>query len=97
MSFDPKEFIELASSLNGDKLLTNISEEAIKRTIIGRAYYGAFLYARNKVGYQIDKTGNVHYKVAQLFTDKIDMTEQKIGKYLGELHDFRKTADYKQR
>ena len=55
--FDPVDFYHLAS-----KLHTDASDESTLRSSVSRAYYAAFLWAREKAGVT-SQSGNIHEKV----------------------------------
>lgn len=59
MAFNPVDFYHLAGWLFAQQ---NPHDEARARAIISKAYYGAFLEARNKAGIT-DKSPGVHKKV----------------------------------
>ncbi len=59
MSFNPVDFYRLVGWLYAQQ---SPHDEARARTIISRAYYGAFLEARNRAGIT-DKSADVHKKV----------------------------------
>lgn len=59
MAFNPVDFYHLAGWLYAQQ---NPHNEARARAIISKAYYGAFLEARNKAGIT-DKSSGVHKKV----------------------------------
>lgn len=59
MAFNPVDFYHLAGWLYAQQ---NPHDEARARAIISKAYYGAFLEARNKAGIT-DKSSGVHKKV----------------------------------
>lgn len=88
MSFDPKEFLNIACQLPKDT-------EATIRTCIGRAYYAAFLFARErtkqKFGIQYPKSGAAHQKVSIVLGNN-GLTGSKIQ--LDTLRNERHKADY---
>jgi len=88
MNFDPRDFISISKELkNGDS-------EAHIRSMIGRAYYGAFGYAKSKIDFY-DESLSVHFKLIELLKKSIYPNQQRAGKILEELHKTRKKADYK--
>ena len=99
---DPKEFLTLAEALLRGTRASNDGAfaEAIHRTIVGRAYYAAFLRARK---YMQEKHGDPHkYSRSDVHTkllaDPEDRgatgDEQKAGRKLRRLKRRRTTADY---
>lgn len=93
MSFNPTDFLKIADSLLKDKKYDNA---AVYRTVIGRAYYGCFLYTRNNLGLQNwqprkgGKKGDIHYIVIMTLKSK----DQKKGDFLWSLRNKRNKADY---
>ena len=65
MPFDPIDFYYLAGWLY---LQSSPHDEARARAIVSRAYYGAFLAARNRAGIG-DKSSGVHKRVHQYYTN----------------------------
>ena len=59
MAFNPVDYYHLASWLYAQN---NPHDEARTRAVIAKAYYSAFLEARNRAGI-VDKTAVVHKKV----------------------------------
>ena len=93
MSFKPTDFLSIAEDLVKDK---DYDHAAGYRTIIGRAYYGCFLYARDGLGLQNwqptkdKKRGEIHREVITLLKSK-DSTR---GDFLSKLRWKRNNADY---
>jgi uncharacterized protein (UPF0332 family) len=91
----PKDFIPFA-----EKLLASATEAdpAAMRTIVSRAYYGAYLQARIVLtetwGQPPFRGGNEHLFVQQLFLNCQVLEGKEIGKLLQSLHERRKDADY---
>ena len=51
MTFDWKEYLNLARILNGEEDTEPLTREAAARSGVSRAYYAAFCYARDKLGF----------------------------------------------
>jgi len=83
--FDPRRFLEFSKEL----FQTDFSndDEAKYRTINGRCYYAAFLYAIEQLGLEPEAT---HRKVQ----DKVMNLDRKLGKELTYLWIYRLGADY---
>jgi uncharacterized protein (UPF0332 family) len=97
MSFDWLEYLNVAKEL-ASVTTTPASQEAKLRAAISRAYYAAFIKARNhlrdKEGYSIPRTGNSHRFVSQQFVSSSDAVRQSIADKLSRLKAYRKQADY---
>lgn len=88
MAFDPRTFINVSKDLqSGDT-------EAHYRSIINRAYYGAFGYIRNKLSIFVE-SGSVHQEVIKTLANSESINKKKISKRLEALFKKRKDADYK--
>lgn len=87
MSFKPVDFYYLAGWLY--KQQTSYSE-ALTRTVISKAYYGAFLEARDKAGIT-DKSPGVHQKVHDYYSKAGKLA---LANRLDELRIKRNEADY---
>jgi len=87
--FDPSDFYKLAKSLLSNFKLYN---EAVARTVIGRAYYAAFLHAREKVSISENEKKGVHWKVREALKK---MRKPHISGKLFELFRLREKADYR--
>lgn len=98
MSFDWSEYLNLARRLAGTP--ENPANEAELRSAISRAYYAAFIQARNflrdRDNLKIPRK-NTHEYVINLFRDNSDKVRKKIGERLRRLRDFRNEADYEDR
>lgn len=90
MKFDPQTFIDVCNTLEPGK------NEAHNRTIINRAYYGAFGHIRNRLGVNISQ-GSVHREVINTLIRSRSITRKKAGKRLERLFKKRKEADYDHR
>jgi uncharacterized protein (UPF0332 family) len=89
MSFDPREFIDIATELDDD------DNESHVRSLINRAYYGAYGYAqlKAKIPCTYDESG--HRKLISYLKNIPDnKNAYKAGQTLESLFDKRKDADY---
>lgn len=97
MSFVWSEYLNLAQELAG-KTAISASLEAKLRSAISRAYYAAFIEARNhlqdKENHTIPFDVNPHEYVRIQFEQSQDKKRQKIGKKLNYLRIARNKADY---
>lgn len=90
MSFDPQLLLDLADKLCND---TNYHDESKYRTSISRAYYAAYLTARDKLesnGVSFSKNTTVHKEVI----DKLRQKNRIAGNMLFNLRKERNKADY---
>jgi uncharacterized protein (UPF0332 family) len=88
--FKPRKFLKLASKLVNDD---NYEEPCRIRTSIGRAYYAAFLYVKERmeeIGYHFPDDHTVHIAVRDNLMD----IDTKLGSQLDRLLEKRVTADY---
>jgi len=64
MPFEWKSLVDVARRLETEAKQDSVNAEALRRTAIGRAYYGAFCYARNYaenfLGYKVKKSSDDH-------------------------------------
>lgn len=97
--FNWKDYYDLANELantHPGKLAS--SKEAVLRTVISRAYYGAFIEARNylrdKEGKHPDNKSQTHDFVARQFLSDKRSGRSDIGKELRLLRAYRNMADY---
>lgn len=96
MSFDWSQYIELAEDLisqaQGGRL-----DQALFRSSISRAYYGAFCLARDKVveynGEPLPRV-DTHRRVRETFHGSTAYEAMQVGSKLGNLLRQRKIADY---
>jgi uncharacterized protein (UPF0332 family) len=88
MRFNPKDFIKISKELKTG------STEAHYRSIINRAYYGAFGYIRDRLPIYTDGI-SVHKEVQQFLKRSPNENDNKAGRKLEFLFDRRKEADYK--
>jgi uncharacterized protein (UPF0332 family) len=97
MSFDWSQYLNLAKELAGEQT-TPANQEAKLRDAISRAYYAAFILARNhlrdKQAHIIPTTGDVHGYVWQQFKLNPDSAPQLVADSLKRLRKFRRQADY---
>ena len=96
MSFDWSEYLTLAQAL-ADAAPASSSPEAHQRTAISRAYYAAFIQARNRLR-DIERRPvpymNVHEHIIQQFKYSRDYRRQRIGNELSILRSQRTKVDY---
>jgi uncharacterized protein (UPF0332 family) len=89
--FEWDDFLELA-----DRLAAGPADEAAARTAISRAYYAAFHAGREFLassGIDADMSRRAHQQVRQV----LQARDAGLGDVLGQLHDWRKQADYDDR
>lgn len=97
MSFNWSDYLTLAQQLAGKANISS-SQESRLRSAISRAYYAAFIQARN---YLRDRMGisiplkNTHQFVISQFQNNTDPRYQEIGTGLRILRSERNRADYK--
>ena len=87
MAFKPVDYYHLASWLYKQQ---NPHDEARARAVVSKAYYGAFLEARNKAGIT-DKSGQVHAKVHDHYVKASNLA---LANRLDESRVKRNDADY---
>ncbi len=88
MSFDPQKFINISKELQSGQT------EAHYRSIINRAYYGAFGHIRNSLEITVIDA-SVHQEVIKTLINSSEIERKKAGKRLETLFKKRKEADYK--
>lgn len=97
MSFEWSQYLNLAKELAG-QATTPANEEARLRDAISRAYYAAFILARNhlrdKEGHSIPTTGEAHQYVAAQFKLNPEPAHQVVASNLNKLRMYRNQADY---
>ncbi|MEH2411205.1 HEPN domain-containing protein [Nostoc sp.] len=97
MNFDWSEYLNVAKELAGGAT-TSANQEAKFRAAISRAYYAAFITARNHLRDQeeisIPKTSDAHRYVSDQFELSSDLIRKSVAKKLARLRGFRKQADY---
>ena len=97
MSFDWLEYLNVAQELAGQPDRAS-NEEAKLRSSISRAYYAAFIKARNFLrdneGMVISNQPRVHEYVPRQFEQSRDKKRQQIGYKLRDMRHIRNQADY---
>lgn len=97
MSFDWSEYLDVAKEL-ASVANSSANREAKLRSAISRAYYAAFINARNHLrdreGLLIPRTSEAHKYVRDQFYYSSDSVRQSLGEKLLRLRDFRRQADY---
>ena len=97
MTFDWSQYLNIAKEL-ADIATTPANQEAKLRDAISRAYYAAFILARNhlrdKEGHLIPKTGDAHNYVWEQFNLSTDSARKSLSKKLNRLRMYRNQADY---
>ncbi|GHT40138.1 hypothetical protein FACS189437_05340 [Bacteroidia bacterium] len=88
MRFNPKDFIKISKELKTGHT------EAHYRTLINRAYYGAFGHIREQLPIYTDGI-SVHREVLRFLQYSSNENEQKVGEKLKYLFQQRIDADYK--
>lgn len=83
--FDPESVLDVAERLS------SVGDEASDRSAISRAYYGAFLFAR-EVAEIKDETSRAHFKTWKHY---VDSGERQVAKDLWDLRSARNMADYR--
>lgn len=95
MSFNWSEYLDVARELAS---VATTNKEARLRSAISRAYYAAFINARNylrdKEGLLIPRTSDAHRYVSVQFEHSPDIVRQSLGENLLRLRNFRRQADY---
>lgn len=89
MTFNPALFIDVAKDLN-----QKAKTEETYRSIVNRAYYGAFGYIKARLGFA-DFGTSTHQKLIDILQQSPDKNTKIIGKKLEALFLKRKMADYK--
>lgn len=85
MPINPKDMVEYAY-----QMLKKDSTELVLRNVINRAYYGAFLTARDAANIT-NGSGSVHKDVAEYY----QQSNSRLSNNLYDLKRLRQTADYK--
>lgn len=88
MGFDPRKFIDISRELNIG------NTEAHYRTVVNRAYYGAFGHIRNSLNIYVSDA-SVHQAVIRTLINSESDLYKIVGKRLETLFKKRKDADYK--
>ena len=96
MSFNWAEYLHLAEELT--EIASSIAgEEACLRSTISRAYYAAFIRARNYLRHQdldLPRNGDVHRYVRDYFDRSSNELHRMIANDLARLRISRNRADY---
>ena len=90
---DPDDFISLAGKLAA----TANSDEAVYRTAVSRAYYGAFHLAASllgELGFSAPRTANAHVFVQHHLNGSGQSSACIAASLLSDLHAARNRADY---
>jgi len=88
--FKPRKFLKLATQLTADR---RYEEHCRVRTSIGRAYYAAFLYVKERLerlGCNFPDDHGVH----QAVIDELKESDATMGDQLDRLLQKRRIADY---
>lgn len=90
MAFDWAEFLVFSERLyaRADR------DEATERTIISRAYYGAFGTARARLGGRVMGRQSVHKQVIDAYKGSTNADKRLLGNKLDALRKRRVDADY---
>ena len=96
MSFDWSQYLNVAKELTGHGTTPPANQEAKLRAAISRAYYAAFIKARNhlrdKEGHLIPTTGVAHRYVSDQFDLSPDPVRQLVAEDLVKLRIYRRTS-----
>jgi uncharacterized protein (UPF0332 family) len=94
MSFDWREYLELARELAGLRG-SGYSQEAADRSAVSRAYYAAFCWARNyaeaKLGFKPQKGPDDHKRLREHLKRQ---RHQMLASHLNKLRGWRNECDY---
>lgn len=97
MTFDWEDYLRLAEALLRERSRLSL-EEACLRSAISRAYYAAFVRARNfatdRDGFIPSHTGADHRRVNKHFKSSPDRMRRQIGTNLNRIRGCRASADY---
>lgn len=97
MSFDWEHFRFLALRLYGVEGSPEPDQEAIQRTVIGRAYYAVLLRARDMLirENRLSRTDrDIHKRVPELLLADSRRDRVRWGNQIARMKEFRKKADY---
>ena len=89
MAVNPRDFVKFANDLFQANYKSSTCEIQL-RTAINRAYYGAFLTARNYAGIN-NSSGSIHNEVISYYQNQ---NIGKVGNSLDSLKRLRQKADY---
>lgn len=89
MTFDPERFLELSKELIDDP---NYDGEGVSRTVVGRAYYAAFLIVKRR----LEESGKrfPKKKSHQRVINALKRRDHALGDKLFQLLRLREDADY---
>jgi len=93
MAIDPKEFTDAAEELRNGR---PIEGEVRTRTVVGRAYYAAYLVTRQAIREQTRNPAfdPLHLELADTLKRARDPQVKAIGTALAGMYDYRTSADY---
>ena len=78
--------------------LADVDSEARYRIAISRSYYAALGTCREHIKttsvFPLSKTAQEHDEIRRFFLESEDSSEKQIGRWLGELKEARRKADY---
>jgi len=97
MSFNWAQLCDLAQELAGQTPVTPAGQEARLRCAISRAYYAAFITARNHARDRLGQTfalNKAHSSLPDVLMASTDDTLKKVGSDLVRLRSARDKADY---
>lgn len=95
MSFAWRELLDIADALAALKL--GVSQEALFRSAISRAYYAAFGTARSQTGVlrvSTRKSAAEHGELASFYAMRFGEAGEQIAVLLSRMRVFRNAADY---
>ena len=95
MSFAWRELLDIADALAEIKL--NVSQEALFRSAISRAYYAAFGTARAQAGVlraSTRKSAAEHGELVAFYAKRFGDTGEQVSVLLNRMRTFRNAADY---
>jgi len=96
MKFDWREYLELAKKISNMNDL-GLSEEALYRSAVSRAYYAAFCWCRNfayqRFGFKTSDTAKVHIELREFFKRK-GGNWVRLASQLNKLRSWRNKCDY---
>lgn len=94
MSFDWSDYLSVAKELAN--IAATANKEAKLRSAVSRAYYAAFIKARNHLrdreGLLIPRTSDAHSYVSQQFKSSPNAVRQSLAEKLVRLRRFRRTS-----
>lgn len=89
--FNPEIFLDIARRIKDNK---DIDEQGRFRTVIGRAYYAAFLTAREHLKKHKARSFNKDYQHKAVLDALDELDENNLKNWLDKLRDNRVKADY---